>query len=495
MSETIKEMVLPGTYIEVRAEGLIGVSGIATGNLGVVGTAARGPVGEVVLLGSYAEAVDAFGAYDPWTTAWTLTSPPLPPQPLTLTRTLEQAFRGGASTVYAVRIGATTGLSGLQTARWDLVESGTGTGVVFSLLAATPGTWANAIGADLSADGSDQVLTLTLGKQEETFSGANAGKLFDAVNAGSALVKAVKMPATTTGTPATVLPGTDRTKTLKTPGALTAAQAGADGAGAGATEAGTGLALLAGEAVHIVVVGGLSVADVSSQVLGHLETTENDGRERIAVLGTSATDLKTIGDDDAALASSPRVILVAPGVVANDAARTGSNTRVQLPPPYAAALVAGRLSTLAPHVSMTNKDVAAAGLTKLYTRAEQKQLLEDRVLVLQQNLGFRVLKGITTDDGAFRQITTRRIVDYAKAGVRIGANPYIGKLNNSRVRAALKATLDGFLSGMVLDEMLISYDLDVTATRAQEITGVALVTMTLRPTFSIDFVKVIMNLE
>jgi hypothetical protein len=106
-----------------------------------------------------------------------------------------------------------------------------------------------------------------------------------------------------------------------------------------------------------------------------------------------------------------------------------------------------------------------------------------------------VVKGITTDDGAFRQISVRRTVDYAKAGVRIGSNPYIGRLNNSRVRAALKATLDGFLSGMVLDEMLTGYTLDVSATRAQEINGQAIVTMTLQPTFSIDFVKVIMNLQ
>ena len=32
MSETIAEMVLPGTYIDVRAEGLIGVGGISTGS-------------------------------------------------------------------------------------------------------------------------------------------------------------------------------------------------------------------------------------------------------------------------------------------------------------------------------------------------------------------------------------------------------------------------------------------------------------------------------
>ena len=64
MSEAIGEMILPGTYIEVRSEGLIGVGGISTGNIGVVGTANRGPLNTPVILGSYTEAVDTFGSYD-----------------------------------------------------------------------------------------------------------------------------------------------------------------------------------------------------------------------------------------------------------------------------------------------------------------------------------------------------------------------------------------------------------------------------------------------
>ena len=35
-------LILPGTYIRVRSEGLIGVAGISTGNIGVVGTASQG---------------------------------------------------------------------------------------------------------------------------------------------------------------------------------------------------------------------------------------------------------------------------------------------------------------------------------------------------------------------------------------------------------------------------------------------------------------------
>jgi hypothetical protein len=58
----------------------------------------------------------------------------------------------------------------------------------------------------------------------------------------------------------------------------------------------------------------------------------------------------------------------------------------------------------------------------------------------------------------------------------------------------MKATLDGFLTRMVENEALVSYQLQVSATRSQEIAGTVMVTMTLMPTFSIDFIKVTMYL-
>jgi len=476
MSETIAEMILPGTYIEVRAEGLIGVGGIATGNVGVVGTANRGPLNTVAVLGSYAEALDVFGAYDRWPAAKTDQA-----NALTLTRTLEQVFRGGASTVYAVRV-ANLGTTTMASMSWHL-DSATDVQLL-TLTATSPGTWANAIQVALSApDGEPATLSLTLGRLKETFSGANAGELAAAIQEGSRLV--------TVAGPSDANKGTVPKKLV----ASTTA-GGPDGVPATTTEAAAGLGLLANQPVNIVVVGGLDAKTAAGTVLAHLEATENDGRERIAVMGASSDEPATLISDDVSKGSNARLILVAPGIEAEDAARVGeANKAVKLPAPYAAALVAGRLATLAPHISLTNKDVAASDLTREYTRAQQKQLLNNQVLVLFKNLGLRVLKGITTDTGPFRQISVRRIVDYAKAGVRIGSNPYIGRLNNPRVRAALKATLDGFLSGMVLDEMLTGYELDVSATRAQEINGQAIVTMVLRPTFSIDYIKVIMNLQ
>lgn len=464
MSETITEMILPGTYIEVRAEGLIGVGGISTGNIGVVGTAARGALNTLAVLSSYSEALDRFGPYDAWPAAAADQA-----NALTLTRTIEQLFRGGASTVYAVRVGDFAGTAPVHA--WSIQDGG---GEILGVQANSPGTWAN--GITVTIDAAAKTVQVAFGTVKETHDATNAGTLAASITANSQFLVNTAAPGDASKVPTTIVAG--------------AAVASNGEVNGGGTSVAAGLDILAPETVNIVVIGGIGAKDAKANMLAHLESTENDGNERMGLLGVSKDKFDSLEPDD--IVSNPRVILVAPGIVADDSV---AKTQVTLPAAYAAALVAGRLSTLGVHISLTNKDVPAADLAQRYTRGQQKNLLGKQMLVLRNELGIRVLKGITTDTGAFRQISVRRTVDYAKAGVRIGANPYIGRLNNVRVRAALKATLDGFLSQMVLDEMLIGYTLDVSATRAQEIAGVALVTMTLQPTFSIDFVKVIMNLQ
>lgn len=470
MSESIAEMVIPGTYIEVRAEGLISVGSIATGNIGVVGTAGRGPVGEIVPLGSYSEAIETFGAYDPFD------DPLLDGSPLTLTRTIEQLYMGGAGSVYAVRIA-----NGDPTAAHADVHS-TGAAAGFTLTALDAGTFGNTIEYTVVNQGTDAdpnwVLTLQGGTVKETYNGANVGEVHDAVAGGNSKLVSVGAAQNAAAGFDTVSPAT-------------AFAGGTDLANVSSADVADGLAALAHEVINIVVVAGIGSATVRAVVGAHLEQTENDGFERIAILGAAASDAATVAGE-AADVSDKRIALVAPGLLATDAP---TGTTVTLPPPYLAALVAGKLSTLAPEISLTNKTVPVADLDVHYNSATLKSLLLDRVLLVRPKFGFQIVKGISTDTGAFKQISVRRVVDYAKAGVRLGADPYIGRLNNARVRAALKATLDGFLSQMVLDEMLVSYQLDVTATRAQEIAGIAVVTMTLEPTFTIDYIRVTMTLQ
>lgn len=474
MSESIAEMVLPGTYVEVRAEGLIGVGAIATGNIGIVGTASRGPVGTVLRLGSYAAALDNFGAYD----ASTATNA------LTLTRALEQVFAAGGRNVWAVR--AANGTPAAAT----LAVQASGNQDGFTLTAVSPGTWAHAVTADLVAvAGPPQTFRLTLAYRNvrEVYEGATVGELRAALLAAQA-------------------PEDQEPRTLFTVGAASNAGSapvvidgghptgGTDGAAVTTVDLGAALAHLEDEPVNIVHVAGGGADVVGNLLLSHVERTENEGRDRIAVVGAQSSGSAAAAGDvlaNAAALADDRVVLCAPGIVATDAA---SGATVTLPPAYTAAAVAGRLATVAPHISLTNKTVAVTPDVRYSTPLTQA-LVQAGVLVVRQKFGSQVVKAITTQAGPFTQISIRRTVDFAKAGVRSGSDPYIGRLNNPRVRAALKATLDGFLSQMVLDEMLLDYQLEVTATRAQEIRGIAAVTMTLRPTFSIDFIRVTMNLE
>lgn len=358
MPEVITEMILPGTYIEVRAEGLITAGPISIGNIGVVGTSAKGTDNQVVCLSSWAEAKEAFGEYD------SFESPTEAGKPLSLSRALELIFNNGGRTLYAVK-------------SKDL----------------TPGEIGNGLDALMKCD------------------------------------------------------------------------------------------------VHIVVAAGLDAKVIGAKIKGHCDTGVAEQKDRIGIIGSDTYDITKMSG----ITESDRLIYVAPGIKSYDAA---AKKVVTLPGAYAAAAVAGLISSLAVQSSPTNKVLNVEGLEEEYTYSALKQLIGKNVCALgRKNGSFLIIKGITTDKGAFAQITTRRIVDKAKAGIRSGSQSYIGKLNNSRVRSALKATLDGFLTTMVQDEALTEYSLEVAATRADEIAGRCIVTATLKPTFSIDYIKVIMYLS
>jgi hypothetical protein len=469
MSESIAEMVLPGTYIEVRSEGLIAVGSIATGNIGVVGTAARGPLSTVRQLGGAIEAVDVFGPEDRVSAPAHTGGPPL-----SLVRALKQVYAGGGSNVFAVRIAGGPPVAATLTVPASSDDA-------FLLAAREAGSWGNDIQVVVVDNGAGVTprlrVSLTYRNQREVFEGANVAQLRTGL-AASQLVNV--------GDGATPANGNATIPAFQ--GSLT----GGDSVpNVNSTHVADGLALLEEQPVNIVLVAGLGASVAAAPLLAHVDRTENDGRERIALVGASASDADTVRNDADGIADK-RMILVAPGL---RVAEPGSDQLVTLSPSYTAALIAGRLASIAPHISLTNQTLPIAELDVNYTTTVHRTLLQNRVMAVRRRFGFQIVRGISTDPGAFSQVSVRRIVDYAKAGVRLGSNPYIGKLNNVRVRAALKATLDGFLSQMVVDEMLTAYELEVTATRAQEIRGIASVVMTLQPTFSIDFIRVTINLQ
>ncbi len=557
------EMVLPGTYIEVRPEGLIVPGRVTVGTVGVVGTAGRGALDTPVAVGGFLDARERFGPYDPWVDGES--------NELTLVRAIEIAAAHGATSIIAVRVSAVDshGAPVAAAATYTLASAG-GESVV--LTASSPGTWGNELLVQvLTADspafvGPEKHTGATSASLLHTpvlESARNRVQLFTAADgvtrslvvlkdgaaaapranevridlATGALTFGVTLqpadvvtawyavdPASATTVVLrygrgeeryTVVNGADlvahlgssawvQAKAGAHPGeALTLTAdpaafgtgtniAGSNGESAGDTEYKAGLDLLLNEEAHIIVGAGRTTA-FADELNAHCQLASSDAvrRDRIAVVGAGhGTTLDILRGHNL---DSDRLVLVAPGITFGDAA---ARVDVALSGAYAAAAVAGLLSSYPPHVSLTNKVLSVGDLETRYTPAELTQLVQARILALEVRQGFRVVQGITTSSNtAWHQITTRRIVDYAKFGVRSAATSYIGLLNNERVRTALRTTIASFLNEMVDDEMLISYDLDVAATREQQRKGIVAVTMLLRPTFSIDFIKVTIFLE
>jgi len=492
------EMILPGTYIEVRAEKLISAGPIAIGNVGIVGTARRGklanpdtsvpdaPEPAVYTPTNVGEARDIFGEPD------SFFEPVDSPNELTLVRALELAFANGAQRVYAARVAA----DGAAAAVYDLPAA---TGAV-QLTAVAPGDGYNEAEIDLLANpGGGLDVTITLGNVQESWRAVPAGaadfvnvingddlgynyRALASTGAGSVLFSAAVDGASGDVTATTVGNPIDAPST-----------AGTNGADAGESDYEEGLAALDNENVHIIVLAGQGL-DRADKLIAHVRNASTDlmKRERIGVIGSDPSG--AVGDLVSPDESTGRIVFVGPGIKTNDSA---SDREVTLPGRYASAAVAGLISSLDPHASPTNKVLVADGLETKFNGTQLEQLVLSRVMALEERNGsVRVVRGITSSTNtAWAQVTTRRIVDYARFGVRAAANPFIGKLNNERVREALKGSINGFLADMVDREMLISYELDVSATRAQQIRGIAQVTMVVRPTFSIDYIRVVMYLE
>ncbi|TQM61936.1 tail sheath protein [Humibacillus xanthopallidus] len=319
-------------------------------------------------------------------------------------------------------------------------------------------------------------LDVSLGGTREHYVAPDAAELCARVTKSSTLVEAVADDAGAHGRPLPVQANLGSGSNVR----------GANGAGAAGEEYQGGLDVLTNRTVNVVVLAGQHARDAGSVLAGHLALAENSQHERIGVIGAGGSNVDEIVGHGM---SSGRIVVVAPAIRYPDG--------LILDDAYTAAAVAGLIASVSVQTSLTNKTLNVPDLALDLNRGEQAQLIQGNVLAVIRKNGFRVLRGLTSEGEGqpYSTIPIRRIVDYARYGVRSASDPYIGRLNNPRVRDALKATLDGFLTSMVDDEALTGYELNVFADRAQERRGEVSVVMTLLPTFSIEFVRVTMYLQ
>jgi len=89
---SVSELIVPGVFVRVRAEGLIRAGGISTGNIGIVGTASNLADGQTIILSDYDGARNSFGEYDAYANG---------AGTLNLVRSLQLIYQNGGRTVYA----------------------------------------------------------------------------------------------------------------------------------------------------------------------------------------------------------------------------------------------------------------------------------------------------------------------------------------------------------------------------------------------------------
>src|SRR5262249_25610014 len=145
-----------------------------------------------------------------------------------------------------------------------------------------------------------------------------------------------------------------------------------------------GLDLLLNEQVHIVVAAGMDNEKFASKLKAHCDTASTDRlkADRIAVIGSKVK--ASFNDVRNPHVDSDRVIFVAPGFKTTDSV---SRLPVTLPGSYSAPIIAGMLSSLDPHISLTNKAVAVDALETRFTQPALQQLVQAYVFALEEQRG------------------------------------------------------------------------------------------------------------
>lgn len=174
-----------------------------------------------------------------------------------------------------------------------------------------------------------------------------------------------------------------------------------------------------------------------------------------------------------------------------------ASDRFVLVAPYGlAGAVAGLISKLDYYESPTFKPLTGiANLEKRYTPSEQMKLLTNGILTIDavRGRGIIVVKGISTSK---EQVSVMRVADRAVRGVKNIADNFIGTLNNSRGRLALKERLREFFVSMEREGSIVpstdltqpSFLIDVYSSQADFAQGIVHTDIAVRPVRAMDYI-------
>lgn len=247
-----------------------------------------------------------------------------------------------------------------------------------------------------------------------------------------------------------------------------------------------GDSLEASEAFHATFLGKMNTR----------ATTE----DKFAIFVSGIAKDETITTALARTTRGMRFSLVAPNVLYTHRI---DGTQIILNGSYLACSYAGGMASRLVHISPTHKILNVEGLNVLessgkafYNNGEQEQLLSVGIVPITSISGsIEASRGVTRDSDTtsiFFEQNIVRIVDYVKTQAFDLLNGFIGDPNLERVRKIMAKEVDGLLEQDKLDEVINAYlPTEVSLGSSPD---TVLVNMTIKPTFSINFINVVLSL-
>lgn len=463
------------TYIQPQAATYTDTTGLATlglaasGVLAIIGTAEGGTPNAATKYTSPAEARNDFRGGN-------------------LLVAMEAAWAEGARTIYATRVGATSGTAAAQPcqqARYELTSSST---PVMRLTAIDYGDWTNNIKFKIeSGTTSGKKITLqyynsstgvTTTETQDNLADCNA--LCGWVSNNSSLCSGTVLSSYGSNEPDNV--------------GYTNLADGGDGDSPTTANWTTAIALYDNEDVDIVHVASSS-STIHGLVSTHCTTTATDKKERIGVVGGALSESVGSWDTDGSTIerayslNSDRMVLVAPGTTSGGTAYA---------PYVTAARVAGALAAVDVATPLTHRKLSCTAIESKYTSSNKDDLITYGVCGIEQvTSGRRIIRGITTaqnisstTEHPFKEISTRRIADYVNKTIRDNLEAtYVGKKGVEGIESSIASTTTSLLVKLKEQQIIVGFK-DVVVSQDSTDATVYYVTYKIAPVQPINYVLI-----
>ena len=408
-----------------------------------------------------------------------------------IVKAADLAYLNGANSVKVIRIADSSKAKSVKALAGNSgVESGvlTFSGIYY-------GTYGDNILVTVTTKGSGRILEITDGVLTERYDNASNANGYatnaaigTAINGVSSLVTvAVKAGSETTN--------------LVDAASNQALASGNDGATSIASSDYTTAfdTFLANELWDVLIAPGtdaLNALDAFHTTMNGKLNTRATTDKKFGIFISGVTQNETVGSMQSRTTAGERLVLCAPGIKYTprySGAVEGDYNGTFMACCLAGLIAAGDIETAPTRKVLSVSPIVTVSSGKeYYNNSEIEQVLQQRIVPVSKIEGaIKVARGVTRiadTTSIYFEINIVRIVDYVKAGVQTLLDPFLGQSNLTRIRNVMGKSVDQFLQTAKDDSIIADYrTTEVSVGSSPDTVNVS---MTIQPTFSINFITV-----